>query len=466
MEAYYLMPHPPIIIPSIGKGEELKLYKTSLACYEVSQEIERIQPDTIIIITPHGAMFSDAIAISEGEAIAGDFSRFQCSQIQIEQPLDTQFNQELLKECQKNQIPVVTVDEPLLKAYGRHFELDHGALVPLYFINKYYTDYKLVHITYAPINDRQLYKFGMILEEVSQKLNKKVVMIASGDLSHKLTESGPYSYSPYGEEFDRQFLEKLSSEQPLEIFELDKQMINEAAECGLRSTKILLGSLDGKEVKGEVLSYQGPFGVGYGVVRFHITGQGIKGLKYIGKEDRSIKQILSKNQNPYVALARQCLEDYFTQTRTMVAKEELPEIMVAHRHGVFVSLKKHGQLRGYIGTIFPTTDCVASEIIRNAIAAATEDPRFIPVSYHELKDLHISVDVLMRPEKATKDELNPKKYGVIVSKGMRKGVLLPNLEGIDTVDEQLNIACQKAGINPDAEFEIEKFEVIRYQEGE
>ena len=123
-------------------------------------------------------------------------------------------------------------------------------------------------------------------------------------------------------------------------------------------------------------------------------------------------------------------------------------------------------MRGCIGTIFPTTDCVASEIIRNAIAAATEDPRFIPVSYHELKDLHISVDVLMRPEKATKDELNPKKYGVIVSKGMRKGVLLPNLEGIDTVDEQLAIACQKAGINPDSEFEIEKFEVIRYQEGE
>ena len=164
MEAYYLMPHPPIIIPSIGKGEELKLYKTSLACYEVSQEIERIQPDTIIIITPHGAMFSDAIAISEGEMIAGDFGPFQCSEIRIEQPLDTQFNQELLKECQKNQISVVTVDEPLLKAYGRHFELDHGALVPLYFINKYYTNYKLVHITYAPINDRELYKFGMILE--------------------------------------------------------------------------------------------------------------------------------------------------------------------------------------------------------------------------------------------------------------------------------------------------------------
>lgn len=466
MDAYYLMPHPPIIVPSIGKGEELKLYKTSLACYEVAQEIERIKPDTIIIITPHGAMFSDAISISEGETIAGDFSRFQCSEIRIEQPLDTEFNQELLNECQKNKIPVVTVDEPLLKVYGRHFELDHGALVPLYFINKYYTDYKLVHITYAPIHDRELYQFGMILEEITQKLNKKAVIIASGDLSHKLSENSPYCYSPYGEEFDRQFLKKLSSKQPLEIFELDKEMIYEAAECGLRSTKILLGSLDGKEVKGEILSYQGPFGVGYAVLRFRIIGQGVKGLKYIGKKERSMKPILSKNQNPYVSLARQCLEDYFTQTRTMVAKEELPEMMVAHRHGVFVSLKKHGQLRGCIGTIFPTTDCVASEIIRNAIAAATEDPRFIPVSYDELKELHISVDVLLPPKKATKDELNPKKYGVIVSKGMQKGVLLPNLEGIDTVDEQLTIACQKAGIHSNSEFEIEKFEVIRYQEGE
>ena len=150
----------------------------------------------------------------------------------------------------------------------------------------------------------------------------------------------------------------------------------------------------------------------------------------------------------------------------MIAKEELPEIMVAHRHGVFVSLKKDGQLRGCIGTIFPTTDCVASEIIRNAIAAATEDPRFLPVDYEELKSLDISVDLLLSPTKAVIEELDPKRYGIIVSKGLKKGVLLPNLEGIYTVQDQVAIACQKAGINPDGEFEIQKFEVIRYTEGD
>ncbi len=466
MEAYYLMPHPPIIVPNIGKGEELKLYKTSLACYDIAKEIADIQPETIIVITPHGPMFSDAIAISDGEMISGDFRRFQCFEIEIEASLDTEFNEVLLQLSQQMKVPVVSIDQELLRAYGRPFELDHGALVPLYFVNKYYQNYKLVHITYAPLSDRSLYKFGMLLEEVVQKLNRKAILIASGDLSHKLSESGPYSYSPYGEEFDRQFLEKISSSQPLDIFELDHEMIEEAAECGLRSTKILMGVLDGKEVKGEVLAYQSPFGVGYGVVKFIEDGIGTKALKYIGRSDNVMKEALPKGNNPYVRLARKCLEDYFTQTKTMIAKEELPEIMVAHRHGVFVSLKKEGQLRGCIGTIFPTTDCVASEIIRNSIAAATEDPRFIPVRHEELKQLKISVDVLMTPTIANIEELDPKRYGVIVSKGMRKGVLLPNLEGVESVEDQIAIACQKAGINPDGDFYIEKFEVIRYKEGD
>lgn len=466
MEGYYLMPHPPIIVPSIGKGEELKLYQTSLACYDIAQEIATKEPETIIIVTPHGPMFSDAISISDGEDISGDFRRFQCFDIKVDVKLDMEFNEVLLKLSQDEQVPVVSVDRELLRAYGRPFELDHGTLVPLYFVNKYYQNYKLVHITYAPLSDRMLYKFGMLLQQVAQNLNRKSILIASGDLSHKLSTSGPYAYSPYGEQFDRQFLAKLSSSQPLDIFELDCEMIEEAAECGLRSTKILMGALDGKEIKGEVLAYQSPFGVGYGVVKFNEVGVGTKALKYIGRREQGMTEVLPKGSNPYVRLARKCLEDYFTQTKTMIAKEELPEIMVAHRHGVFVSLKKDGQLRGCIGTIFPTTDCVASEIIRNAIAAATEDPRFIPVRFEELKQIQISVDVLMTPTSASIEELDPKRYGVIVSKGMRKGVLLPNLEGVESVDDQLAIACQKAGINPDGDFDIEKFEVIRYKEGE
>ena len=144
----------------------------------------------------------------------------------------------------------------------------------------------------------------------------------------------------------------------------------------------------------------------------------------------------------------------------------LPKEMLNNKHGVFVSIKKFNQLRGCIGTILPTTNSVAEEIIRNSIKAATEDPRFIEVSKDELEDLDISVDVLTEPIKATKEELNPKIYGVIVNKGRKRGLLLPNLEGVNTVEEQLSIACEKAGINPLEDYEIEKFEVMRYEEGE
>lgn len=172
-------------------------------------------------------------------------------------------------------------------------------------------------------------------------------------------------------------------------------MVIEAAECGLRSLKIMLGAFDGYCLKGELLSYQAPFGVGYATVKFNVQGQGIKALKYIGRS-KSPKYPLIEKNNPYVRLARQSLEDYFSNTKTMVDGHELPDEMIANRCGVFVSLKKEGHLRGCIGTIFSLTDCVASEIVRNDIAAATQDPRFYPVMKDELKNLTLSVDVLSK----------------------------------------------------------------------
>jgi AmmeMemoRadiSam system protein A len=145
---------------------------------------------------------------------------------------------------------------------------------------------------------------------------------------------------------------------------------------------------------------------------------------------------------------------------------DLPSELLNSRHGVFVSLKKFGALRGCIGTISPTTDSVAEEIIRNAIEAALHDPRFPAVNDEELVDIDISVDVLMDAVPATKEDLNPKKYGVIVTKGYKRGLLLPDLEGVDTIEKQLSIACSKAGIDSEDDYEIEKFEVIRYKEGE
>ncbi len=167
--------------------------------------------------------------------------------------------------------------------------------------------------------------------------------------------------------------------------------------------------------------------------------------------------------HPLVKLAQDTVSQ-FVRTRKVISPPDKPTPEMTEKAGVFVSLKKKGELRGCIGTFQPTTENVASETIQNAISAATQDPRFLPVSSTELDDLEYSVDVLSGPEKVdSKKELDPKKYGVIVKSGNRKGLLLPDLEGVDSVDEQLSIASMKAGIYLEENIELYRFEVKRYK---
>ncbi len=166
----------------------------------------------------------------------------------------------------------------------------------------------------------------------------------------------------------------------------------------------------------------------------------------------------------FVSLARKAVEEYVKRGNVITPPEGLPEDIYRKRAGVFVSLKKGNQLRGCIGTFMPVTESIAEEIIRNAISAATQDPRFPAVRAEELDDITYSVDILSEPERVTDiSELDPKKYGVIVTKGPLKGLLLPDLEGVDTVDEQLRIARMKAGFSPyDNDVEVLRFTVTRY----
>lgn len=463
---YYLMPHPPLIIPSVGKGQEKVIQSTIDACNKVGEEISKLKPETVVIITPHGTMFSDALAISNEDYIKGDFTKFRDFDTYIEGRIDKKFNEELINICKRENIPAAGIDSNILKKFNRQFELDHGAMIPMYFINKYYKDYKIVHVTYAALSDIDLYKFGMAIKESAKNLNRTTVFIASGDLSHKLSEDGPYEYSPEGAKFDKTLLDNLQKGDVLNIFNMDKYMVENAGECGLRSIFIMLGAMEGEEVKGKVLSYEGPFGVGYGVMTFNNELKNNSNLELlINMKKEKFKKKLS-DKNPYVKLARESLNHYYSSGHLMAKPADLPKELSKQKCGAFVSLKKFGKLRGCIGTFLPTTDSLAEEIIRNAVEAATQDPRFPRVREDELLDLDISVDVLSRPHKATKEELDPKKYGVIVIQGHKKGLLLPDLEGVDSVDYQLEIACEKAGISPSEEYEIERFEVKRYKEEE
>ncbi len=171
----------------------------------------------------------------------------------------------------------------------------------------------------------------------------------------------------------------------------------------------------------------------------------------------------AEKSDAYVKLARASVESWVRNHKKLAMPDGLPDEMFNRRAGAFVSIHGHGALRGCIGTIMATKNSVAEEILQNAISACSNDPRFAPITPDELKSLEISVDVLGDLEPiASPAELDVKRYGVVVSCGMKRGLLLPNLDGVDTVEEQIRIARQKGGIGENEPYKLERFEVVRH----
>jgi AmmeMemoRadiSam system protein A len=228
----------------------------------------------------------------------------------------------------------------------------------------------------------------------------------------------------------------------------------------------MAGALDGLAVRSELLSYEGPFGVGYAVAAFE--PQGPDEGRHFGAayEKRQLDEAGRRKagEDAYVRLARASLEYWLEKGSYLPLPEGLPADLTERKAGVFVSLKKEGRFRGCIGTTGPTTGSVAEEIIRNAVSAGVRDPRFDPVEVVELGFLTYSVDVLGEAELISSiEQLDPFRYGVIVYCGGRQGLLLPNLEGVDTPERQVEIALQKAGIGPEEPYSMSRFEVVRHK---
>lgn len=454
----FILPHPPIILPEIGKGEEKKIQKTIDSFREVARRVRKLAPETIVITSPHSIMYADYIHISPGEKAAGDMRQFGAPNITARVSYDTDFVRELEDLALTAGIPAGTQGE-------RSASLDHGTMLPLLFINEQLTNYKLVRTGLSGLSMNDHYRFGMCIRDAAEKLGKKVVLIASGDLSHKVRAEGPYGYAAEGVQFDSEITQAMASGDFLRFLTFTPEFAEKAAECGLRSCVILAGAFDGMGVESELLSYEGTFGVGYGVASFIPKGENSDRRflqKYLEKEDERLKDI-KNGEDAFVRLARYAIEHFVTTGKRAPLPGALPDNFLNDRAGVFVSLKKHGNLRGCIGTISPVTSSIAEEILRNAVSSCSEDPRFEKVRPEELPDLVYSVDVLAPAEPiASEKELDVKRYGVIVTSGHKRGLLLPNLEGVDTVQQQISIASQKAGIRSGEKISMERFEVVRH----
>lgn len=449
-------PHPPIIVPDIGGSNLDQVQKTVDGLRELCRRIKAAGPKRLIMITPHGPMLRDGIAVPAVSHLTGDFGDFGASQIALSFKQDLALLERLQHETEGEQARPVPVHS--------FRTLDHGAAVPLYYLFQEGLELPGLLMTFGLLPNRDLYNFGKALRRAVESHGLPVAVVASGDLSHRLTPGAPAGYNPRGAEFDNLLVELLREARTAELLSMDPHLVEEAGQCGLRSLIIALGMLDGLRFEPEIISYEGPFGVGYLVASItpHVDA-GTKNEKEADPVEAADSQKESgAAASPPVRLARQALEHYLDRGRSMKAPQTLsPELR--ERAAAFVSLKKRGALRGCIGTIEPVRSTLAEEIIANAVSAGVNDPRFDPLSRAELDELAISVDVLSPMERIGGiEELDPKKYGVLLRCGHRSGVLLPDLEGIENAAEQVEIARRKAGIAPGEPVELYRFTVTRY----
>lgn len=474
--AAFAVPHPPLIIPAVGNGRERDVQDTIDAYGEAGRRIAGLAPETLVISTPHSVMYRDYIHISPGSRAHGSFAQFGAPEAAYGCDYDVGFVDALCAAADAAGIPAGTEGE-------RDPLLDHATMVPLHFIWKAWPDDRprprVVRMGLSGLSPAVHYRLGQCVQAVAGELGRRTVYVASGDLSHRLTADGPYGFAPDGPKFDEAMGDIFRTGDFLALLTMDPGLAERAAECGLRSFQIMAGALDRTSVSAELLSHEGPFGVGYGVAAFTPTsaaGADASRSFLEQYEDAHVREMAGRKaaEDLFVRLARLSLETYVRDGRRIdpgnphdmaSLGEALPAELLDGRAGCFVSLKVGGELRGCMGTILPTRSSLAEEICANAVSAGTRDPRFPAVRSSELSELVYDVDVLTVPEPiSSPDELDVRRYGVIVSTADgRRGLLLPDLDGVDSVEQQVGIAARKGGIDLGRDgWTLERFEVVRH----
>ena len=263
--AAFMVPHPPLIVPDIGRGEERKIQKTINAYKKVAERIRELEPETIVLMSPHQVMYADYFHISPGKGAKGDFGQFGIGQVKMEAQYDQVFVENLCKLADARDLPAGTMGE-------RDRHLDHGTMVPLYFINQYWKQYKLVRIGLSGFPLTKHYELGQCIKETAEVLGRKVVLIASGDLSHRLKAEGPYGFQAEGPVYDERIMDVMGRAAFGEWFGFSEEFCEKAAECGHRPFTNMAGALDRMEVVPERMAFEGALGAGHGARGHAVCG--------------------------------------------------------------------------------------------------------------------------------------------------------------------------------------------------
>ena len=419
-----LVAHPPVLLPEVGGAESDRLAATAAAFAELDASLAACAAECIVLVSPHGPAALDDLPVRLVPRASGHLARFGAPRVALDLPVELDLASELIRSARAEGFRLTPTDDR---------GLDHGTIVPLWLLPETRAGKRFVFLGISGWSRPRLTTFGRWLSGVLA--GRSAILIASGDLSHRLSPQAPYGFRPEGRVFDERVVDALRRSRWEEIDEIDAETIEAAGECGLRPLTILLGASAAAGLRSTVLGYEGPFGVGYPVARF----------------DRSVPDY------DVAALVRAAIDRYLRDRHTIEPPQPIPAALRPPA-AVFVTLRREGTLRGCVGTIRATQPTCAHEIIRYAIASAVRDPRFEPVRLDEVAGLSVSVQLIDEPEPVDGLEaLDPARFGLIVRSGDRQSLLLPGVEGVRTPQEQLAAVRDKAGIDPAAPLELLRF---------
>jgi AmmeMemoRadiSam system protein A len=435
-----IAPHPPIMVPEVGRESIAGVRDSIAAMRELTERLIASGAESVVLISPHAPLEIDSFVAYEGPEVYGDFANFRAPETSVSAPVDEQLLRSIAEAAAAEGYRVSLLPDS---------ELDHGTAVPLYFLLRNGWQGKVVALGYSFLSNEDHLRFGTCIKKAVEQVGRPVGFIASGDLSHRLAPHAPAGFNPYAHIFDETVVASLRANNPQGIVEIDYDLRKVAGECGYRSMLVAIGAGSGLPPSCEVMNYEAPFGVGYLVAQL-INQRGEASVEDLPR------------------LARTAVET-FIRSHEVIEPAAATGQLLSARAPCFVCLKTlDGELRGCIGTIEPARETLAQEIVANAISAAISDPRFDPVSEEELPNLRYSVDVLMPAEEAALEDLDPAVFGVIVEdeSSSRRGLLLPDIAGVESAEQQVEIAARKAGIPQGTPVKLWRFKVDRFREGE
>ncbi len=448
-----LMPHAPILVPGVG-GENLAHVRgTAHSMGIVANHALATNPDTVVVISPHSPRHQGSFGLWYTPRLRGSLGQFGSPKDQVDLPLDRGFTDRLEREAGRLGLRTWRIV---------HEPMDHGALVPLCYLTSAGWKGPTVIVGLNYPGEGGVDELGQAIAATARELGRRTAVIASGDMSHRLIPTAPAGYDPEARRFDDTFISLLRKGAFGELRQIDPALQERAAEDVVDSTRVALAASGYRAVgHHEVLSYEGPFGVGYGVaILFEREQPETAGTAVAGVEGRTVSHF---EELPVVA---RCAVE-----ATLLNGPVRPPFFaggeLARPGAVFVTVRSDtGELRGCRGITEPLGQDLVRETWRCSVAAAVHDGRFPPVTAAELPHMRFTVTVLgpFEPVASPKD-LDPAIYGVLVSAADgRKGVLLPGIEGIASVGEQLAIVRQKAGISDDELIHIERFTAKSFKE--